>query len=203
MEVEGAIEDLERVLGADHETTVEARFLIAATRVTVGDLDGVVAEAEDLLPELSRRHGDDHHTTLFARAHVLEARGDSEAIAVYERLCKLWTRVLGPTHPNVLLVRLRLATEGDLEGEEGRLHLTELFEEFRWALGPTHGLTVMFRALLITLRSDEATALAELGELYRACVLTLGTEALGTRAALEAYTEWRGFVLGDEERRSA
>ncbi|WP_017585569.1 tetratricopeptide repeat protein [Nocardiopsis ganjiahuensis] len=200
--IEERIEDLERVLGAGHESTVTARFLLAATRVTVGDLEGAVTEAEALLPELSERYGDDHHTTLFARAHVLEARGDSAAIGLYRELCERWTPVLGPTHPNVLLVRLRLATEGDL-GKDGRRHLSALFEEFRRALGSTHGLTVMFRALLITLRSDEATALAELGDLYRTCAQTLGPDAPGTRAALEAYTEWRELVLGDRTRRSA
>lgn len=189
---------LRRVLGEDHEDVLDAWFLLAASMVTTGGLEEALIEAEALLPRLHDRYGRRHHMTLFARAHVLEGRGDPAALDVYGELRGEWERVLGPTHPNTLLVRLRLATEGDLsEAVEWRA-LTGLFEEFRAALGPAHGLTVMFRALLITLEKDEATALSELGELYRRCVENLGTDAPGTRAALEAYTEWLGHVVGRE-----
>jgi hypothetical protein len=101
--------ECERVLGAEHPTTLLARQYLAVNLGEAENRDQAVAILRVLLPDRRRILGNDHeHTlrTLHMLARNLGATGQTdEAIALLQELIAARYRVIGPSHPHTIRAR--------------------------------------------------------------------------------------------------
>ncbi|MFI8993383.1 tetratricopeptide repeat protein [Streptomyces sp. NPDC053542] len=118
------LSEQERVRGAQHPTTLQARLEAAFLQSQAGDTAGALAAMEELLPDLVRATGRDSAQVLALRHNVAFLLGKTErtrdAAAAWAALRADQERILGPGHPDVLETRYNLASlrgrAGDAEG---------------------------------------------------------------------------------------
>ncbi|MEU8725421.1 tetratricopeptide repeat protein [Streptomyces antimycoticus] len=107
------VEDCERLLPADHRTTVAARHNYGSGLLQLGRYAEAEPWARRVLADRIRLQGLEHPQTLAALdavALVAYALGKrDEAVATSQQLIELRERVLGPEHPFVVGNRERLA----------------------------------------------------------------------------------------------
>jgi hypothetical protein len=78
---EQALADIERVLGADHPTTLNARSILASASFRVGRLDEAIAAAERVLRDSERVLGPDHPSTRHNRELLARLQSHQTAAA--------------------------------------------------------------------------------------------------------------------------
>ena len=104
--------DCERVLGADHPSTLAARFNLAYAYESAGRLGEAIPLYEQVLAGYERVLGADHRDTLISRnnlAYAYESAGRlDEAIPLYEQVLARQEWVLG-AGPDTLASRFSLA----------------------------------------------------------------------------------------------
>ena len=118
-----AVENDERLDGADHPRALKSRNNLAAAYEASGDFGQAVQLFEATAADTERVFGPDHPETLQTRnnlAYAYRAAGDpARAIRLHERTLPALERVLGPDHPNTLGSQNNLAgayvSNGDLE----------------------------------------------------------------------------------------
>ncbi|GAA4966095.1 FxSxx-COOH system tetratricopeptide repeat protein [Nonomuraea thailandensis] len=110
---EVTLADCERVLGADHPSTLATRNNLAGTYRTAGDLGRAIPLFEAAVADCERMLGTDHPSTLTSRGNLAgayQAAGSlGRAIPLYEATLADRERVLGADHPSTLTCRNDLA----------------------------------------------------------------------------------------------
>ncbi|MGH3378291.1 MAG: tetratricopeptide repeat protein [Actinoallomurus sp.] len=116
----------ERVLGADHPDTLNARYGLARMAAARGRYDDAEAAYRQVLNARERVLGADHPDTLNARyglARIAAAQGRyAEAEAAYREVLAAEERVLGADHPDTLRARYGIAR---MVGDQGRYEEAE------------------------------------------------------------------------------
>ena len=111
---EMTLADCERVLGADHPTTLQCRNNLAYAYHMAGNPGRAVALHETTLADSERVLGRDHLDTLASRnnlAYACQAAGDpTRAVPLWEETLADCERVLGGDHPITLQCRGNLAS---------------------------------------------------------------------------------------------
>ncbi|MGW2155805.1 tetratricopeptide repeat protein [Nonomuraea sp. NPDC001699] len=173
---EVAVVDHERVLGADHPSTLTSRNNLAHAYRTAGNLGQAIPLYEATLADRERVLGADHPSTLTSRnnlAYTYQAAGNlGRAISLYEATLADRERVLGADHPSTLTSRNNLAhayrTAGNL-GQAIPLYEATLADRER-VLGADHPST-------LTSRNNLAQAYQAAGDLRQAIRLHEATLA--------------------------
>jgi tetratricopeptide (TPR) repeat protein len=110
---EPVVADSERLLGADHPSTLASRNNLAAAYQDAGRTAEAIQLHERTLSDCERLLGADHPDTLASRNNLAEAyRGagrTAEAIPLHERTLSDSERLLGADHPDTLASRNNLA----------------------------------------------------------------------------------------------
>ena len=174
----------ERVLGAEHPSTLISMGNLAATLSARGDFEGAQRYGERVLETSARILGTEHPDTLASMsnlAHTLRACGNLErAQAYHELVLEANARILGLEHPNTLASMNNLAqtlyARGDLEGAQR--YLERVLETSTLTLGPEHPNTLVSM-------SDLAHTLRARGDLestqtYQERVLETSARILGS-----------------------
>ncbi|NAS20077.1 tetratricopeptide repeat protein [Herbidospora sp. NEAU-GS84] len=168
--LEQTLADFERVLGADHPSTLASRNNLASAYREAGDLGRAISLQEQTLADCERVLGGDHPDTLASRNNLAgscRAAGDlTRAIALLERTLADRERVLGGDHPDTLVSRNNLAGAYEATGDLGRsipLHKQTL-ADFERVLGGDHPST-------LSSRNNLATAYQTAGNLSQAIPL--------------------------------
>lgn len=116
----------ERVLGADHPDTLNARYGIARMAAARGRYDDAEAAYRQVLQARERVLGADHPDTLNARyglARIAAAQGRyGEAEAAYREVLAAEERTLGTDHPDTFRARYGIAR---MVGDQGRYEEAE------------------------------------------------------------------------------
>jgi hypothetical protein len=98
--------DLERMLGADHPDTLNARNSLAAAYVSAGRPADAIPLFERTLVGLERTQGPDHPDTLASQSNLAAAYQDAgrvgEAILLLRLTVAARERMLGDAHPDTL-----------------------------------------------------------------------------------------------------
>ncbi|MGF6889502.1 tetratricopeptide (TPR) repeat protein [Nocardia sp. GAS34] len=177
---EQVIADRTRVLGPDHPDTLSSRHYLARTHGAAGHVDEAIRIYRGVLADRERLLGPDHPGTLATRrglAHAYRAADRlDDAVHLYQtasiehipapdthqdKLLRLYQaivndslRVLGPTHPDTLICRGRLANayESTHQHPEAIRHYQAVLADCERALSPGHPLTTQIRASLAGLR---------------------------------------------------
>ncbi|MFT3875135.1 MAG: tetratricopeptide repeat protein [Propioniciclava sp.] len=164
------VDDLARVLGNDHPSTLTSRNNLAYAYQAAGDLSRAIPLYQQTLNERERVLGNDHPSTLGSRnnlAYAYQAAGDlSRAIPLYQQTLNDSERVLGNDHPDTLTSRNNLAGAYQDAGDLSRaipLYQQTLTEMER-VLGNDHPDT-------LTSRNNLAGAYQAAGDLSRAIPL--------------------------------
>ena len=167
---EPLIEDLERVLGADHLDTLSARNSLAVAYRAVGRATEAIRLHEKTLAARERVRGPDHPSTLSSRnnlAVAYRAAGRAaDAIALHEQVLAVRDRVLGPDHPGTRASRNSLASayrEAGRAAEAIPLH-EQVLAALERVRGPDHPST-------LGARSDLANAYRAAGRVADAIAL--------------------------------
>ncbi|WP_182885769.1 tetratricopeptide repeat-containing protein [Microbispora sp. H10885] len=173
---EATLADCERVLGADHPSTLASRNNLAGVYREAGNLGRAISLFEAALAGHERVLGADHPDTLTSRGNLAgtyRAAGNlGRAIPLYEATLAGRERVLGADHPGALTIRNDLAHAYQAAGELGRaipLYESTLADRER-VLGGDHPDTLISRINL-------ATAYCAAGDLHRAIPLLEATLA--------------------------
>ncbi|GAT68911.1 NB-ARC domain-containing protein [Planomonospora sphaerica] len=168
--LEQTLADHERVLGADHPSTLASRNNLAYAYESAGDLARAIPLYEQTLADSERVLGADHPSTLTSRnnlASTYESAGDlARAIPLYEQTLADRERVLGADHPDTLASRNNLAYVYESAGDLARaipLH-KQTATDCEQALGADHPST-------LTSRNNLASAYYAAGDLARATLL--------------------------------
>jgi Tetratricopeptide repeat len=190
-----------RVLGAEHPTTMRDRHKLAYWTGQTGDS----AEARDLLagllPIQERILGAEHPETLTTRlqlARIAGRAGDwAAARRMFAELVPIQERVLGAEHPDTLLARSYLARHTGQAGfaAKARDLLSELLPVQERVVGPEHPNTLLTRAYLAhyTGRAGDANkALTLLAELLPIRERVLGAEHRETLLTRSHLATWIG-----------
>jgi tetratricopeptide (TPR) repeat protein len=182
----------ERLLGADHPSTISARASLASAYYPAGRLREAIGLQERVLADSERVLGPDHLSTLTARGSLALSYNTvgrtGEAIELQERVLADRARVLGDQHPQTIIVRNNLALSYKAAGrirEAIELHQRALADSEQ-VLGDEDPDTIAVRGNLASCyylagRWDEATELRErvLAERER----VLGDEHFATMTA--------------------
>ncbi|MFB7113096.1 hypothetical protein [Streptomyces sp. NPDC056291] len=119
------VADCERLYGADHLWTFQARRLVAVTARRTGRVRMALAECTRLADDQARVHGPDHPLTLMARGHLAYATLWSlhlhRATALCDTLLNDSARVFGPDSVQVKRLARRQALLCLLTGHPRRL----------------------------------------------------------------------------------
>ncbi|MEV4398781.1 tetratricopeptide repeat protein [Nonomuraea sp. NPDC049607] len=173
---EVTLADHERVLGADHPSTLASRNNLAGIYRVAGDLGRAIPLSEAALADCERMLGADHPDTLTFRSNLAgtyRAAGRlGRAIQLYEAALAGRERALGADHPSTLNIRNDLAHAYQAAGDLGRaipLHKSTLADRER-IQGADHPDTLISR-------NNLATAYQEAGDLPRAIPLYEATVA--------------------------
>ena len=178
-----AMEEAERVLGADHPDTLASCNNLAGAYQDAGRLNEAIPLHEKTLKARTRILGPDHPDTLASCNNLAGAYQDAgrlnDAIPLLEETLTAQTQLLGPNHPNTLGSRNNLAIA---YREAGRLNdaiplLEETLTTREELLGPNHPDT-------LTSRNNLAAAYRAAGRLNDAIplleeTLTAQTQLLG------------------------
>ena len=109
---ERTLADRERVLGADHPSTLRSRNNLANGYESAGRLDDAIPLLERTLADYERVLGADHPDTLTSRNNLASGYRSAgrldDAIPLYERTLADRERVLGADHPSTLTSRNNL-----------------------------------------------------------------------------------------------
>ncbi|GAA2427676.1 hypothetical protein GCM10010255_82840 [Streptomyces coeruleofuscus] len=165
-----ALTALERLLGADHPSTLATRSNLALAYQEAGDLARAIPLSEEILADRLRVQGADHPDTLATRSNLAlayqEAGDPARAIPLHEQILADGLRVQGADHPDTLTSRNNLALAYQEAGDPARaipLHEQILADRLR-VLGDEHPHT-------LTTRSNLAGAYRDAGDLGRAIPL--------------------------------
>ena len=141
--------DEQRVLGAEHPTTLAARNQVAVLRRELGDRIGARDESAAVVEAQRRVLGEDHPDTLtgrFTAAMCLgEASDGAAALAEITALIPLLAATFGHDHQNTLAARQTSALWSAEDGGDPLDRLSEwevLVDDLTRALGERHPLTV-------------------------------------------------------------
>ncbi|MFA5607755.1 MAG: tetratricopeptide repeat protein [Leucobacter sp.] len=141
--------DEQRVLGAEHPTTLAARNQVAVLRRELGDRIGARDESAAVVEAQRRVLGESHPDTLtgrFTAAMCLgEASDGAAALAEIKALIPLLAATFGHDHQNTLAARQTSALWSAEDGGDPLDRLSEwevLVDDLTRALGERHPLTV-------------------------------------------------------------
>ncbi|CAJ1579856.1 tetratricopeptide repeat protein [[Mycobacterium] wendilense] len=141
--------DEQRVLGADHPTTLAARNQIALLRRELGDRIGARDESAAVVEAQRRVLGETHPDTLTGRLSAAmclgEASDGAAALAAINALIPLLGAAFGYDHQNTLAARQTSALWSAEDGGDLLERFSEwevLVEDLTGALGERHPLTV-------------------------------------------------------------
>jgi tetratricopeptide (TPR) repeat protein len=167
--------DCERVLGADHPSTLRSRNTLAWACLGAGHTAEAISMLERTLADHERVLGTDHHQTLACRNNLAAAYQDggrrAEAIALVERTLADCEQLLGADHRDIVTLRSNLAMAYQAAGrtaEAIRLLERTLADQER-VLGTDHPDT-------LASRNNLAAAYRDAGR--RAEAITLFEQAL-------------------------
>jgi hypothetical protein len=154
------LEELERIVGPEHEDALRTRQLLAHATGAAGDLAGAAAMFRALLPEQSRIQGEDHTDTLTSRQYLAVSLGEAghrdRAVEILRVLLPDRRRVLGNDDAVTLrtahMLARNLAAIGDTR--EAIALLKELVAARERVLGPDHPHTTRARRDLSALVSE-------------------------------------------------
>ena len=146
---EHALEEFQRVLGADHPATLTACNNLASAYSAAGEPRRAIPLYEQTLADRTRTLGEDHPATLTTSANLasaLRAAGDlDQAVPLYERTLHACRRVLGVDHRLTRIVGSNLAAVlggGDRHGDQTARRSRRPRRSARWsAAGPGSALT--------------------------------------------------------------
>jgi hypothetical protein len=151
---EPLLDDAERVLGADHPSTLASRGCLANAYQDAGRAAEAIRLHEQTLAGQERVLGPDHLSTLTSRSNLATAYRDAgraaEAIGLHEQTLADRERVLGPDHPDTLNSRNNLANAYQAAARAAEaigLHEQTLAGRER-VLGPDHPSTLNSRSNL-------------------------------------------------------
>ncbi|MFD6878396.1 MULTISPECIES: FxSxx-COOH system tetratricopeptide repeat protein [unclassified Streptomyces] len=165
-----ALATRERVLGADHPSTLISRNNLGYAYECAGDPGRAMPLYERTLKDRERVLGTDHPHTLSSRSNLADAyesAGDlGRAVPLHERTLKDQERVLGTDHPDTLTSRNNLAYAYESAGDLDRaLSLYErTLKDRERVLGTDHPHT-------LSSRNNLACAYRAAGDLGRAMPL--------------------------------
>jgi non-specific serine/threonine protein kinase/serine/threonine-protein kinase len=150
-----------RVLGPEHQRTMDAERVLADLTEDEGRYAEAEAAYEAVLEAQRRLLGDDHLDTLStanAMGALFQEQGRyEEAERIYLEVLAKRREVLGPEHPNTLITLNNLAITYDALGrhEEAETLQTQVLEAWRSALGDEHPSTLASMGNLATLYTDQ------------------------------------------------
>jgi RNA polymerase sigma factor (sigma-70 family) len=156
--------DLERLLGAEHPDTLNARNSLAAAYLAVGRTDEAITLFEQILAARQSLLGSDDPATLNAQNNLAAAYQDAgratDAIPLYEANLAVRERLLGAEHPSTLNSQGNLAAA---YRDAGRAtEAISLFEQTladrERVLGPDHPDTRISRQNLAAAYQDAGRA---------------------------------------------
>ncbi|WP_345472821.1 FxSxx-COOH system tetratricopeptide repeat protein [Actinoallomurus oryzae] len=146
-----ALAAYQRVLGADHPSTLASGNNLASAYRAAGDLGRAMPLCVQTLADRVRVLGADHPDTLSSRSNLADAyraAGDvGRALFLHEQTLADRVRVLGADHPDTLSSRNNLASAYQAAGDVGRalfLHEQTLADRVR-VLGADHPDTLSSR----------------------------------------------------------
>lgn len=194
------IADRRRTLGPDHPDTLTSLHEQAYWTYADGDLEGSAKLFETVVAGRERALGPEHPLTLDSRfnlARIVRPADVTELSHLLEQMLKQLTRTLSPDHPDVLLVRRRLALLAR-DPEESRVLLEVIAQDYDQSLGPFHPDTLIVRddlARRTWQAGDGARAIALLGAVVEGRARVLGAghpTTVASRTQLEDYQRATG-----------
>src|SRR5580658_4718857 len=156
--------DLERLLGAEHPDTLNARNSLAAAYLAVGRTDEAITLFEQILTARQALLGSDDPATLNAQNNLAAAYQDAgratDAIPLYEANLAVRERLLGAEHPSTLNSQGNLAAAyRDAGRAEESISLFEhTLADRERVLGPDHPDTRISRQNLAAAYQDAGRA---------------------------------------------
>ena len=169
---EPLVADCERLLGADHPSTLTSRNNLATAYADSGRTAKAVALLERVQADRERLLGADHPDTLISRSNLAEAYRaagrTAEAVELHERTLADRERLLVADHPSTLTSRNNLAAAYRAAGRtaEAVVLLERALADRERLLGADHPSTLTSRSNLAEAyqaagRTGEAVALHE------------------------------------------
>ena len=193
------VTDRRRTLGPDHPDTLTSQHEQAYWNYRLGNLEAAVRMFDAVITGRERVHGQDHPWTLDSRynlVRIIRPKDDAALAHLLGQIFKEQTRTLRLDHPDVLRTRRRLA-QMVTEPSEGREKLTEVAEEYKRSLGPTHPdtlTTLSYLSVRIWRAGDRQGAIDLLGDVVAHRTEVLGPDHPTTRESRKRLWHYRAVA---------
>lgn len=144
----------QRVLGAEHPSTLTAKGNLAGSHALVGRIDDSIDLQLDVVADTTRILGPQHPDTLRAKANLggfyTEAGRTNDAISLEEQVLENTVSILGPTHPHALDAMNNLAVSYSKARRDNDAILIQkrVLAETTLRLGPEHPKSLISKANL-------------------------------------------------------